>query len=339
MFLSIIISGIFAFATTLVITPHFIRILKLEGIVGYDQMKKGKLKVPEMGSPPIIFGFIIGVFAYIFAQNFLIKSISTKDLLYFIAAITSIIIIAFVGSLDELTCLMKKNEGTDGFEKHKRIGLSQLQQPLFMLLAALPLMAVGAGTHTMNLPFVGNISLGMLYPLIIIPIGIIGATNATNMLAGFNGLTPGLGVVLLSFLGAYAYISGSFSAAMIAFVFAATLIAFLIYNWQPAKIFPGGLDYLIGGIAAIVAIVGNIEKFAVLLFIPWFIELILKMRSKFKAENFGVLQKDGTLKAPYKKSYSLTHVVMKLGKFKEWQVSLILIASLVVWCSIVFAAM
>ena len=336
MFFSILIPSFLAFLTTILILPHFIKILKLEGIVGTDLMKKNKPKIPEMGSPAVIIGFTIGIFSYIFAQQYILHSISIKELVVFMAAITSIILMSFITSLDELTTLMKKREGNSGFEKHKRIGLSQIQQPLFILIASLPLIAVGAGYHIINLPFIGQVEIGVLYPLLIIPLAITSAANATNMLAGFNGLTPGLGIVLASFLGIYSYINGNITAAIIAFVFVATLIAFLFYNWYPAKIFPGGLDYLIGGVAAIIAIVGNIEKFALLLFVPWFIEFFLKARSKFKAENFGVLQKDGTLKAPYKKVYSLTHLVMKLGRFNEWQVSLILIASFFVWSTVIF---
>ena len=65
------------------------------------------------------------------------------------------------------------------------------------------------------------------------------------------------------------------------------------------------------------------------------LELLLKIPSKFKAESFGVLQPDGTLKAPAKMPQSLTHVVMKLGRFKEWQVSLLLILMVAAWCSLV----
>jgi len=50
------------------------------------------------------------------------------------------------------------------------------------------------------------------------------------------------------------------------------------------------------------------------LFIPFIIEGILKARSKFKAENFGIPQKDGSLEPPYKQTYSLTHLTLKLLK-------------------------
>jgi hypothetical protein len=59
---------------------------------------------------------------------------------------------------------------------------------LFPIIAALPLMAIAAGETTMFIPFFGIINLGIIYSLIVIPIGVTGASNAFNMLAGFNGL-------------------------------------------------------------------------------------------------------------------------------------------------------
>lgn len=334
--LSVIIPSIIAFLGTYIATPYFIKILKLEGIVGYDQMKPGKPQVAEMGAPSVLFGFLAGIFAYIFAQTFIIGGMPAQELLYLMAAVTTLIIITFIGVLDELTCLIKEREGKSGFEKFKRKGLTKLSQFLLPFPAAIPLIVVSAGVSIMSIPFFGEINLGIIYPLVLVPIAIVGCANATNMLAGFNGMQAGLGIVLSMFLGIYAYLQGSFGAALVAFVFAAALLAFLKYNWYPAKIFPGGLDYLVGAVIAVIAIIGNVEKFAFFCFLPWFIELGLKLRTRFKAENFGKLQKDGTLKAPYEKVYSLTHIVMKLGKFKEWQVSAIIICVIALWCGFVF---
>jgi len=38
----------------------------------------------------------------------------------------------------------------------------------------------------------GAVDWGIFYPLAIIPIGIVGAANAYNMLAGYNGLEAGM---------------------------------------------------------------------------------------------------------------------------------------------------
>ncbi|MDP2841599.1 MAG: hypothetical protein Q8O17_04910 [Candidatus Methanoperedens sp.] len=47
----------------------------------------------------------------------------------------------------------------------------------------------------MAFPFLGTLDIGLLYPLLIIPIGMIGASNAFNMLAGYNGLEAGMLIV------------------------------------------------------------------------------------------------------------------------------------------------
>jgi UDP-N-acetylglucosamine--dolichyl-phosphate N-acetylglucosaminephosphotransferase len=336
MFLSIIIPVVIAFFATYLVLPPFIKLLKHEGLVGIDVHKINKPEVPEMGAPPVLFGFLGGIFAYIGAKTFLLGGINPTELVIFLAVVSTVMIITFIGLIDELTMLIKEREGHGIFEKFKRKGLSKLMQFILPFPAAIPLMAVAAGVSNITIPFLGVVSIGIIYPLILVPIAIVGASNATNMLAGFNGLQAGLGIVMLSFLGFFAYLNGSVIAALIAFIFIGSLIAFLIFNWYPAKIFPGALDYLVGTVIACVAIVGNIEKFALLCFAPWFLELVLKLPSKFKAENYGVIQKDGTLKAPEGRPESLTHVVMKLGRFKEWQVSLIIIGLVALWCGIMF---
>jgi UDP-N-acetylmuramyl pentapeptide phosphotransferase/UDP-N-acetylglucosamine-1-phosphate transferase len=52
----------------------------------------------------------------------------------------------------------------------------------------------------------------------------------------------------------------------------ATLLAFLIFNRYPSKVFPGDV------LTAIVAILANLERFAVMLFLPYYVELLLKAK-------------------------------------------------------------
>ncbi len=79
------------------------------------------------------------------------------------------------------------------------------------------------------------------------------------------------------------------------------------------------------------------EKFAILCFTPWILEALLKALSGFKAENFGILQADGAVKPREQKIRSLTHLVMRSGRFTEKQVSTILILFEVVVCVCAFA--
>lgn len=321
--ISMALAVIVSFAAALFITPKFIRFLEAAGITGKDIQKRDKPTIAEMGGPAVLTGFLAGIFFFIWAKVFLYGEV--QNLVELFAGITTILIITIIGMFDDLSSLTRKGK-IDKFGNLKRIGLKQWQKPLLTLPAAIPLMAIMAGDASITVPLLGQMNVGILYPLLIVPIAIVGASNATNMLAGVNGLEAGLGAVLLATMGSYAYLHNSVAAAMIAFTFAGALLAFLWYNKYPAKIMPAdSLTYSIGAVVAAVAIIGNMEKFAVYVFALWFVEFALKARSKFKAESFGVLQPDGTLKAPYPKIYSLTHAVMKIKPMKEWQVVAVLI--------------
>ncbi|RLG18342.1 hypothetical protein DRN75_01935 [Nanoarchaeota archaeon] len=320
------IGVIVSFVCVVAAMPFYIKYLKSVGMVGINLNDIKKSKFAESGGVIVSMGFVVGLFTYIGIQTFVRKQ--PVDNVIF-AALSSVLIVSMIGLMDDISQIKRKGL--------KRKGLRRITKAFLPILGALPLVAVNAGVSTMALPLIGTVKLGVLYPLLIIPIGVIGASSAINMLAGLNGVEAGTGAVLLSFYGLYAWLYGNPLASVLAFTFVGALLGFLVYNWYPAKIAPGdSLVYTIGIMAATVAIVGNIEKFAVVAFAPWFLEFVLKARSKFKAENFGIPQKDGTLKPPYKKTYSVLHAVMKLGRLKEWQVSAITILLVASWCSFVF---
>src|SRR3989344_5843825 len=140
------------------------------------------------------------------------------------------------------------------------------------------------------------------------------------MLAGYNGMEAGMGIVYVGMLGIFAYVNDRDVAALIALVVFFSLLAFYIYNKYPAKILPGdSLTYLLGGSIAVIAIVGNIERAAIVSSVPFFIEFILKARSKFKAQSYGYYYK-GKVKVDYDKIYSFPHVFARTGKFTEKQI-------------------
>ena len=83
-------------------------------------------------------------------------------------------------------------------------------------------------------------------------------------------------------------------------------------------------------------IMGNAESFGIVIFFPWIVEFLLHLRRRFKVSDLGILQKDGTLKAPYgKKIYSLTHLVMNLKRSTEVDVTIYL--SLLEACFVILA--
>lgn len=283
-----------SFLATLISTQKWIRKALEIGLHGYDMNKPGKPKVAEMGGICVVLGFVLGMLVYICLMTFYLHNPKYIDIL---AVLCTVLMTCIIGMLDDLL----------GWKK----GLRQWQKPIFTLFAALPMMVVNAGHSTMNLPIVGTIDWGILYPLLIVPIGIVGASNAYNLLGGYNGLEAGMGVIILLTLGYVGLQTGKSDASVLALVMVGSLLAFLYFNWYPAKVFPGDtLTYSVGALVACVAILGDMEKIAILLFIPHAIDFILPMRKGLNVEAFAKVNDDGSLEQPYDKIYDTTHLAI-----------------------------
>lgn len=279
---------------TLFVIPFWIKKANQENLVGKDMHKKDKRKVAEGGGVSVIFGFSIGVLLYLAINTFYFKR---SDFLTPIFAILATLFIAtMLGSIDDLL----------GWKK----GLSKSMRIVMMLFAAIPLMAINAGESTLL-----GIDFGLLFPLFLIPLGIVGASTTFNFLAGYNGLEASQGILILSALAIATFLTGNSWLSVIALCMVAALIAFYIFNKYPAKIFPGDtLTYPVGALIAVIAILGNVEKIAIFFFIPYILETILKLRGWLRKESFAKLNKDGSLEIPYDKIYGLEHLAIKILK-------------------------
>ena len=311
----IFLCAIVDFLIVLWLTPWLIRYLRKINMVVQDQNKEGKPLVPISGGLAVVAGFFVGVMTFIFIRSFFPVNdglmLDDKTLVYIFAGITSILIISLVGFIDDL--IIKRNQDSSA-------GLNQWQKPLLTLAAAIPLVAVFAGETSMALPFFGRVNVGIIYPLVLVPIGVVGAANMVNLLGGLNGLESGMGLVYTGMIGLYSYTHSKYLAAFISLMVFSALLGFFIYNKYPAKILPGNsLTYFLGGTLAIIAIIGDIERAVIVAAIPFFIELILKLRSKLKADSFGYYE-NGKLHSKYKKIFSLTHIFLRTGKFTEKQI-------------------
>ena len=313
---SIVFVFVVSFLVTLYMIPFVIRYLRAIGIIVKDMNKKDKPFVPISGGIAVFIGIFASIMGLIFFQTFFYSAPASFLILFFVV-LTSLSIITFVGFIDDIIIDRGKNSSR---------GLRQWQKPLLTLSAAIPLMVLNAGTKEVGLPFFGVVDFGLFYTFFLIPIGVVGAANMVNLLAGFNGMEAGMGLVYTFMLGLFAYTNDRYIAAVVAFAAFAALLAFFIYNKYPAKILPGdSLTYLLGGVIACVAILGNIEKAALISSIPFFIEFILKLRSGLKAQSYGYY-KDGKVYSFYKeKIYSIPHIFSRTGKYTERQITYFMI--------------
>jgi UDP-N-acetylglucosamine--dolichyl-phosphate N-acetylglucosaminephosphotransferase len=261
--------------------------------------------VAASGGLIVVISFLIGTMSYIALKTFIIGEDKVESLGLF-SLITCILILALVGLTDDLL----------GW---KRGGLSKRYRIILAVFSSIPLIVINSGEPTINLPILGKISIGLLYPLLLIPLGISGAATTYNFLAGFRGLESGQGIIILSFLSFIAYATGVSWLAIVGLIMVASLIGFYYYNKIKKQIFPGDiLTYTIGALIACMAILGNFEKIALFIFIPYILEVILKLRGNLKKQSFGKPNKDNSLEMPYEKIYGLTHLsLFILKRFKS----------------------
>jgi UDP-N-acetylglucosamine--dolichyl-phosphate N-acetylglucosaminephosphotransferase len=284
------------FLITLFLMPFWIRKAKEIDLMWEDMNKPEHPKnVAGSGGIGMFLGFILGVLIYIAIRVFYFKS--QENLIEIFALLSVIVIIAFIGFIDDIL----------GW---KRGGLSMRSRIILLILASIPLVVINAGQSNML-----GINFGWIYPILIVPLGIVGASATFNFLAGYNGLESSQGIIILSALSLIAYITGSTWLSLIGLIMVMCLCAFYIFNKFPAKAFPGNvLTYSTGALIAIMAILGNLEKIAVFFFIPYILETILKVRGRLKKESFAKVNPDGSLEMPYNKIYGLEHLAIYILK-------------------------
>ena len=297
-----------SFLVTFVSTPWIIPKLKRAGLVGKDVNKPHEPEVPEMGGFGIVFGLTAGILLAVALFTSFQSFGSGFTLVYLLAALSTILLMALVGLFDDL------------FAMHQGI------KAVLPLFAALPLVAVKAGVTTMTFPFIGPVEFGIFYALILIPIGIAGASNATNMLAGFNGSEAGMGLVACLSLAFVAFRLGSDEAMVLLLSMCGALAAFLFYNWYPSRILIGDIGTLtVGAVIASAVIIGNFETLGVIVLIPYILDFFIKAKNRFPSKGWWGKYQDGKLFSP-EKPVSLCQWIMKMtGGITEKGLVLVLI--------------
>jgi UDP-N-acetylglucosamine--dolichyl-phosphate N-acetylglucosaminephosphotransferase len=295
-----------SFFLTIFLTSRWIRSAKAANLVGKDMNKPDYPTIPRSGGLVVAVVICFSLLSYIFLKTFSLLGIPSTNVVEVFAISATVLLAGFIGFVDDVL----------GWKE----GLSQMQKVLLTVPIALPLTVINAGQSTMNIPFFGNVDFGIVYPLLIVPVGIIGATNGFNVLAGYNGLEAGMGAVFFAVFGFTGLLVGRLWIAFIAFTVFACLLAFLAFNWYPAKVFPGNsFSYAIGALIATLAILGSMERIAVWLFILYFLKFALYLRGRL-IDKMGDVQayakpnEDGSLELPYEHLYDTTHVAIWILK-------------------------
>ncbi len=226
--LNLLLTGAVSFVITFMAIPAIIRVAEEKKLFDLpDARKLHNRSIASLGGVGVFLGFFISILISVsFQQN--------PELQYFFA---SAIVIFFLGLKDDILIISASKKF-----------LGQLAATAILVhLAEVRIDSMHGFLGIDELP--GMISLLLSYATIIVVI------NAFNLIDGVDGLAGSLGVLTTAAFGAYFFMAEMPGYALLAFSLTASLIAFLIFNYQPAKIFMGDSGSLLLGLVNAVLVI------------------------------------------------------------------------------------
>lgn len=202
---------------------------------------KSKEGTPTMGGVAFILSILIVnavVAIYAFASG---HSAELKGLALTLGLAT---VNGLIGIIDDRCKLLKKaNQGLLWYQKF----LLQLVAAAAYLFA---LGRVGYIDTSVHIPFTGiELELGIAYYFLAVLL-VVGIVNSANLTDGLDGLASGVTCVIGAFFAVMAFVLKDTSLALSSASIVGATLGFLVYNFNPARIFMGDTGSLfLGGMA------------------------------------------------------------------------------------------
>lgn len=197
-----------------------------------DERKIHTKPISSLGGLGIFVGFMMGIL--MFSNN--INKVNGFQ--YYIA---SFMVIFFFGIKDDI------------------LVLSPLKKFMGQLITAFILVFKGGLIINDMHGFLGIGIINQATSYILTVFTILVVMNAYNLIDGVDGLAGTIGVITSSFFGFYFFKNGDLFFGLMGFTFASSLLAFLIYNYTPAKIFMGDTGAMLSGAVNAILVIHFIE--------------------------------------------------------------------------------
>ena len=222
-----------AYIVTFLLMPFIIRVARINKLYDKpDERKTHTYSISSLGGVGMIAGLSISV---LLVSDF---SIGDSVFQYYLA---SFFIIFMLGVIDDLFILhpLKKLAG--------------------QLLVSL-IVTTKAHLLITNLQGLGGFyELNATASYLITFFAILLIINSFNLIDGVDGLAGSLGLVSSVFFGLLFYLKGDMGYAILGFAMAGTLMAFLVFNFPPARIFMGDSGSMLIGLVNAIFVVKVIE--------------------------------------------------------------------------------
>ena len=228
-----------------------------------EESHKNKKNVPTMGG--LIF---IITTTFVMLLLFLTKKIYFNSSIFII--MFTFVSYALIGFIDDY--LIIKRDNNNGLSEKTKFALQLIVAIVFFYLFMKngnePLLWI----HSLNF----KMNIGWFYGLFILFV-LVASSNAVNLTDGLDGLAGGLSLIAFLTFGIISYntgwLEGYEEIALFSFSVVGSLLGFLVFNINPAKIFMGDTGSLaLGATLGAIAILTRHELLLVLIGIVFVIE-------------------------------------------------------------------
>jgi UDP-GlcNAc:undecaprenyl-phosphate GlcNAc-1-phosphate transferase len=185
-----------------------------------DARKIHDAPIPSLGGLGIFAGFVM-------ASLIIIPFDKAAEFQYFFAAF---FVIFFLGLKDDI------------------LDITPIKKFIGQVLAAFLIIYKGNIQITSMHGFLGFTTLPPMFSLLFTYLTVIVIINSFNLIDGVDGLAGSLALMAATIFGIYFYEVNLLPYAILSFATAGSLVAFLIFNFQPAKIFMGDTGSLLLGL-------------------------------------------------------------------------------------------
>jgi UDP-GlcNAc:undecaprenyl-phosphate GlcNAc-1-phosphate transferase len=218
--LNVILTGSVAFLTTFLAIPAIMKIAKEKKLFDLpDARKLHTDPIASLGGVGIFLGFFLSCLLTISNGNY-------SDIRFVFA---SGIVIFFLGLKDDILII------------------TAIKKFLGQVAAAAILIHLGhVQIYSMH-GFLGFETLPLPLSYLVSYITIIVIINAYNLIDGVDGLAGSLGVLTSVLFGTYFFLADMPAYSLMAFAMTGSLLAFLVFNFNPARIFMGDSGSLLLG--------------------------------------------------------------------------------------------
>ncbi len=226
--LNVILTASVSFVITFLAIPAIIKIAEQKKL--YDLPDGRKLHtrpIASLGGVGIFGGFFI-------ASILAIPAAINPEFQYFFAAAT---VIFFLGIKDDM------------------LVLSANKKFLGQVIATGILIHFGDIRITSMHGLLGITDIPLAISYLLSYISIIVIINAFNLIDGVDGLAGTLGLLTMTIFGSYFFMANMIAYSILAFSLAGSLLAFLLFNYNPAKIFMGDSGSLILGLVNAILVI------------------------------------------------------------------------------------